>query len=153
MGRGNQHAPMNQGRFFIRLNPASERKLTPEQIIEELRPKLDAVPGIRAFLTNPPMVRIGGNNIRRLYQFTLQSRDLNALYSAAADFEKRMRTLPGLTDVNSDLQISSPMLSVDIDRDRASALGVTEDRSKTRSTTPTASRKSRPSIRRWIVTG
>jgi len=123
---GNQQSPMNQGRFFIRLKPRKERKLTPEQIIEELRPKLATVPGIRVFLANPPMVRIGGNQIRTLYQFTLQSGDLNSLYTAAAALEQRLHSVPGLTDVNSDLQIASPILSVDINHDRASALGVTE---------------------------
>jgi HAE1 family hydrophobic/amphiphilic exporter-1 len=126
MGAGG-NSPVNQGRFFLHLKPRSERKLTPEQVIEELRPKLATVPGMRTFMTNPPLVRIGGQQTRALYQFTLQSTDLNTLYSSAADFEKRMRTLPGLSDVNSDLQIASPMLSVDIDRNRASALGVTED--------------------------
>jgi HAE1 family hydrophobic/amphiphilic exporter-1 len=127
MGTGNQQASVNQGRFFIRLKPRTERKLSPEQIIEELRPKLDAVAGMRTYLTNPPLIRVGGNNSRSLYQFTLQSPDLDALYTGTAEFEKRMRMLPGLSDVNSDLQISSPMLSVDIDRDRASSLGVTEE--------------------------
>ncbi|HEY2843108.1 MAG TPA: efflux RND transporter permease subunit [Bryobacteraceae bacterium] len=127
MGTGNQQASVNQGRFFVRLKPRTVRKLTPEQVIEELRPKLDAVAGMRTYLTNPPLVRIGGNQSRSLYQFTLQSPDLDTLYSSAAEFEKRMRTLPGLSDVNSDLQISSPMLTVDIDRDRASSLGVTEE--------------------------
>ncbi len=127
MGTGNQQASVNQGRFFLRLKPRTERKLTPEQVIEELRPKLDAVAGMRTYLTNPPLVRIGGNQSRSLYQYTLQSPDLDALYRGTAEFEKRMRALPGLSDVNSDLQISSPMLNVDIDRDRASSLGVTED--------------------------
>ena len=127
MGTGNQQASVNQGRLFIRLKHRSERKLSPEQIIQELRPKLDAVAGMRTYLTNPPLIRVGGNNSRSLYQFTLQSPDLEALYSGTAEFEKRMRTLPGLSDVNSDLQISSPMLNVDIDRDRASSLGVTEE--------------------------
>ena len=123
---GNQNSPINQGRFFIQLKPRNKRKLTPEQIIEELRPKLATVPGIRVYLANPPMVRIGGNQIRTLYQFTLQAADLNMLYSSAAAFERRLHSVPGLTDVNSDLQISSPTLSVNIDHDRASALGVTE---------------------------
>ena len=132
MGAGGmQNSPMNQGRFFIQLKPHKERKLTPEQIIEELRPKLAAVPGVRVYLANPPMVRIGGNQIRTLYQFTLQSGDLNTLYTAAAAFEKRLHTVPGLTDVNSDLQIASPTLSVNIDHDRASALGVTEGQIET----------------------
>jgi HAE1 family hydrophobic/amphiphilic exporter-1 len=127
MGTGNQQASVNQGRLFIRLTPRAQRKLTPEQIIQQLRPKLDSVAGMRTYLTNPPLIRVGGNNSRSLYQFTLQSPDLDALYSGTAEFEKRMRTLPGLSDVNSDLQISSPMLTVDIDRDRASSLGVTEE--------------------------
>jgi HAE1 family hydrophobic/amphiphilic exporter-1 len=126
-GGGGPQQSVNQGRLFMRLKPRAERKLTPEQIIEGLRPKLDAVPGIKTYLSNPPLVRIGGYQSRGLYQFTLQSPDLNALYSSAADFEKQMRTLPGLSDVNSDLQISSPMLNVEIDRDRASTLGVSED--------------------------
>src|SRR5215471_13304096 len=91
MGTGNQQQSVNQGRFFMRLKHRSERKLSPEQIIEELRPKLDTVPGMRTYLTNPPVVRIGGNQSRSLYQFTLQSADLKALYASAADFEKRMR--------------------------------------------------------------
>ena len=118
---------INQGRFFVHLKPRRERKLTPEQIIEELRPKLAVIPGMRVYLTNPPLVRIGGMQSRALYQFTLQSSDLSALYASSAEFEKRLRTLPGLSDVNSDLQIASPILNVDIDRNRASSLGVTED--------------------------
>jgi HAE1 family hydrophobic/amphiphilic exporter-1 len=126
MGAGG-NSPVNQGRFFILLKPLGQRKLTPEQVIEELRPKLAVVPGMRTFLSNPPLVRIGGMQSRALYQFTLQSNDLDALYASATEFEKRMRTLPGLSDVNSDLQISSPMLTVDIDRNHASQLGVAED--------------------------
>ena len=112
------------GQLNIRLKPRSERKLTPEQIIEELRPKLNAIPGAQQILTNPPLVRIGGYSSRGLYQFTMQGIDLPTLYRSAADFEKRMKELPGLVDVSSDLQIASPSLTLDIDRDHASALGV-----------------------------
>ena len=102
------------------------RKLTPEQVIEELRPKLAAIPGARQFLTNPPLVRIGGQNSRSLYQFTLQAQDLKTLYQSAASFEQRMKEIPGLADITSDLQIASLQLVIlDIDRDRASALGIT----------------------------
>jgi hydrophobic/amphiphilic exporter-1 (mainly G- bacteria), HAE1 family len=118
---------MNQGRMFGRLSSRSERKITPEQLIDNLRPKLATVTGLRTFLTNPPLVRIGANGARSLYQFTLQASDTNILYSAASDFERRLRTVPGIVDVNSDMQIASPLLNVNIDRDRASALGVTED--------------------------
>ncbi|HSR06588.1 MAG TPA: efflux RND transporter permease subunit [Bryobacteraceae bacterium] len=118
------NAPSAFGRINARLKPRSERKLSPEQVIEQLRPKLNAIPGARQYLTNPPLVRIGAQNSRSLYQFTLQAADLKTLYRAAADFEKHMRQIPGLTDVSSDMQVASPELTLDIDRDRASALGV-----------------------------
>src|SRR5579863_5192131 len=113
------------GYLNIRLKPRSERKLTPEEIIEELRPKLSAIPGAQQILTNPPLVRIGGYSSRGMYQFTMQGIDLPELYRSAADFENRMKEIPGLVDVSSDLQIASPTLTLDIDRDRASALGLT----------------------------
>jgi HAE1 family hydrophobic/amphiphilic exporter-1 len=118
---------INSGRVFARLKPMGQRKLTPEQIIEKLRPKLDAIPGMRTYLQNPPLVRIGGMVSRSLYQYTLQAPDIGVLYRAAAGFEQEMRHVPGLRDVNSDLQISSPEVIVDVDRDRASALGLTAD--------------------------
>ena len=109
-------------------NRSASRHMSPgEQIISSLRPKLNAIPGIRTYLTNPPLIRIGGQQTRSLYQYTLQSQNLEGLYKAAGDFEKVMKQIPGLTDVNSDLQITSPEVMVDIDRDRASAVGVTAD--------------------------
>jgi HAE1 family hydrophobic/amphiphilic exporter-1 len=117
----------NAGRIFVRLKPRAVRRNTPEQVIERLRPKLNAIPGIRSYLQNPPLVRIGGMVSRSLYQYTMQAPETDVLYRAAGEFETRMRALPGLTDVNSDLQISSPRVTVDIDRDRASALGLTAD--------------------------
>jgi hydrophobic/amphiphilic exporter-1 (mainly G- bacteria), HAE1 family len=112
----------------LRLKPRAERKLTPEQIIEELRPKLDRIPGIRTYLQNPPLIRVGGQQTRTVYQYTLQAQDLDELYHAAGIFEKRMKEMPGLFDVNSDLQIASPTVKVDIDRDHASTMGVTADK-------------------------
>ena len=119
------NAAMNNGKLAVRLKPRSERKLTPEQVIAELRPKLNAIPGARQYLTNPPLVRIGGQSSRSLYQVTLQAQDLPTLYRSAEQFELRMKKIPGLVDVNSDLQVASPELTLQIDRNRASALGIT----------------------------
>jgi HAE1 family hydrophobic/amphiphilic exporter-1 len=124
---GSNSSSLNMGRVFLLLKPLSERKMTPEQVIDGLRPKLATVPGVRTFLTNPPLVRIGSTQSRSLYQYTLLASDTAVLYPAVQEFERRMRTLPGIVDVNTDLQIASPILTMDIDRDRASALGVTED--------------------------
>ena len=80
----------NAGRIFMRLKPRTERKLTPEQIIDEMRPKLNAIPGVRTYLTNPPLIRIGGQQSRSLYQYTLQSQDLKELYHGV----RRIRKAP-----------------------------------------------------------
>jgi HAE1 family hydrophobic/amphiphilic exporter-1 len=121
----NVNASSNSGRMFIRLKPRDQRELSADEIVAELRPKLARVPGGRAFMTNPPAVRIGGYGGRSQYVFTLQGQDLQELYKSSANFENVMRQIPGLTDVNSDLQIASPQVMLDIDRDRAAALGVT----------------------------
>lgn len=124
VGAGGPNATGNTGRLFIRLVPHSERDLGPDEIIRDLRPALSRIPGIQAFLQNPPPIRIGGTLTRAQYQFTLTGPDTDALYRAAADFEQRLRALPGFEDVTSDLEITNPELEISIDRDRAAALGV-----------------------------
>jgi HAE1 family hydrophobic/amphiphilic exporter-1 len=114
----------NQGIVFLRLKQVPERP-TVDQVIEELRPKLATVAGIRVFLQNPPPIQIGGQLTKSLYQFTLQSPDTQQLYAASQQFEKLLHDVPGLTDVTSDLQIKNPQVNVAVDRDRASALGLT----------------------------
>ncbi len=124
-GAGGPSATGNIGRVFVTLKPRSQRKLNADEVIQELRPKLATVPGIRVFLQNPPPIRVGGQLTKSQYQFTLQSPEMNELYKYTPLLEAKMRELPGLQDVTSDLQIKSPQVKVDIDRDRASALRVT----------------------------
>ena len=114
----------NQGRIFMRLKDRKERRLSADEVIQELRPKLAQVPGIRVFLQNPPPIRIGGQLTKSLYQLTLQGPDTDELYRVAPQLEAKLRELPGLQDVTSDLQIQNPQVNVEIDRDRALALGV-----------------------------
>jgi HAE1 family hydrophobic/amphiphilic exporter-1 len=102
----------NGGRFFIELKPRNERSLTADQVIEELRPKVAAVPGVRVFLTNPPVINIGGRAARAQYQFTLQGGDTTELYDASTRLEQRLHEIPGLTDVSSDLQLTNPQVNV-----------------------------------------
>jgi HAE1 family hydrophobic/amphiphilic exporter-1 len=115
----------NNGRITLFLKPRSQRRLGPDEIIQELRPKLARLPGIRVFFQNPPPIRIGGYGGKGQYQFALQSPDTAELYRYASAMEGRMRQLPGLQDVSSDLQIKNPEVNIEIDRDRASTLGVT----------------------------
>ena len=76
---------------------------------------------------NLPTIRIGGSLTKALYQYTLQAPDLQELYRWAPIVFDKMRTLPGFQDVTTDLQITSPQVTVDIDRDKASALGVSAE--------------------------
>jgi HAE1 family hydrophobic/amphiphilic exporter-1 len=115
----------NTGRVFIRLKPRNQRRMNVEEIIQELRPKLARVPGIQAFLQIVPPIRIGGLLTKSQYQFTLQSPDTEALYRYAPILEARLRQLPTFQDVNSDLQIKNPQVNIEINRDKASVLGVT----------------------------
>jgi HAE1 family hydrophobic/amphiphilic exporter-1 len=125
IGGGGPSASPNSGRMFIRLKPRSSGRPHVDAIIQQLRGQLNAVPGISAFPQNPPLIRIGGTFTKSLYQFTLQSPDLDELYEWAPKVEARMATLPGFQDVTTDLQITSPQVRVEIDRDKARALGVT----------------------------
>lgn len=115
----------NNGIVFIRLKPKSQRKYNVDQLIEKWRPDLSSVPGMRVYLQNPPTIQIGGRLSRSQYQYTLQSSDTAELYKYASIMLDKFRTLPGFQDVTSDLQIKNPKVNIDIQRDKASTLGVT----------------------------
>jgi HAE1 family hydrophobic/amphiphilic exporter-1 len=121
----------NGGRLQIELKPREERTLTADQVIESLRPKVQSVPGVRVFLTNPPAINIGGRATRAQYQFTLTTGDTETLYESATKFEQALHDLPGLQDVSSDLLLGNPQLNVTLDRDRIAALGLTADQVET----------------------
>jgi HAE1 family hydrophobic/amphiphilic exporter-1 len=114
----------NAGIIFIRLRPHDERPAV-DEVIGRLRPRLADIPGIRVFLQNPPAIRLGGSLSRGLYQYTLQGTDTTELYRVAARMEQEVRGLPGFRDVATDLQLASPEVVVDVDRDKAAALGLT----------------------------
>jgi hydrophobic/amphiphilic exporter-1 (mainly G- bacteria), HAE1 family len=114
----------NQGFIFAMMKPRPPRKLNVDEVMMELRPKLAKVPGVMVFLQNPPPITINGQNTNSAYQMTLQSANLDEIYAWAPKLMGQMRTLPGFLDVTSDLQIQSPQLDVNIDRDRAQSLGV-----------------------------
>lgn len=117
----------NQGRIFLRLKPRSQRRFSVDELIQEFRSKLAKIPGVMVFMQNPPPIRIGGQLTKSLYQFTLQCPDTKELFQYASLLENKMQALPGLQDVTSDLQIKSRQISIEIDRDKASILGITAD--------------------------
>jgi len=124
VGGGGRLSTVNQGRLFIHLKPRSEREMNADEVARSLSQKLAAVPGMRAFISNPPVLNIGGRSSKSEYQFTLTSSDMEALYQGAGALERRLQDVPGLLDVSSDLQIKNPQVQVEIARDRAAALGI-----------------------------
>jgi HAE1 family hydrophobic/amphiphilic exporter-1 len=116
---------LNNGRMFFRLK--DKRKLDANQIIQELRPKFAQLPGINVYLRNPPIVPIGGMQSKGLYQYSLQDTDVKELFDWAPKLTEKLKQQPGFQDVTTDLQIAAPQVNVQIDRDKAAALGVTAE--------------------------
>ncbi len=125
VGQSDVSAASNTGNILVLLKPLSQRHQGVDAIIEDLRPKLTTVPGIGIYLQNPPLVQVGGQVTKSPYQLTLQGPDRNELYRDARTLEGRIATVPGLLDVTSDIQTNNPQLNVEIDRDKAAALGIT----------------------------
>jgi HAE1 family hydrophobic/amphiphilic exporter-1 len=125
VGASGTRVGSNSGFMFMKLKPRHERKLNADQIIQKLRPKVMSVPGIMMFMQNPPPIRLEATLAKAQYQFVLQSPDTDELYKQAAVFEMKVRGMPMLQDVTSDLQIKNPQVTLDIDRDRAASLGIT----------------------------
>jgi len=125
VGASGPNASVNSGRVTIRLKPRGQRQLSADEIIQELTPKLRRVPGIQAFLRSPSAIPIGGQQTNSTYQFTLQSLDLQALRQSIPLLLAKVKTIPGLRGVDSDLQLSTPQVQVQVDHDKAATFGIT----------------------------
>ncbi len=119
--------PVNQGRVFMHLKEVKDRPnhMSADQVIQQLRRKLAAVPDVRVFLQVPPTINVGGRIANSQYQYTLQAPDTKQLYEQAPRLEAELRKIPQIQDVSSDLQLHNPQLAVKVDRDKAYALGLT----------------------------
>jgi HAE1 family hydrophobic/amphiphilic exporter-1 len=117
----------NTGTLFLVLKPRSERALSADEVIQQLRPKLAQVAGIRVFLQNPPAISVGGRISKSQYQYTLQGSDVEELYRIAPQLAAKIQTLPGFLDVTTDLQLRNPQVNIEINRDKASSLGISAE--------------------------
>ncbi|HEY9614030.1 efflux RND transporter permease subunit, partial [Allocoleopsis sp.] len=141
VGAGGPNAAANSGRIFIRLKPPELRQVKPnsfglahlsaDEVVQKLRPKVSKIPGIKVFLSNPPAINIGGQQTKAQYQFTLSSASFQDLAQNAPALEEKLRQLPQLQDVNSDLEVKNPQVQVQINRDQASAYGLTANQIET----------------------
>jgi len=124
VGASGPRPTVNSGTMVINLKPPGERGESANQIIARLRPMVNTVPGVRVFLQNPPPIRIGGMITSAQFQYTLQGSRLDELYEWNDRLLERLRELPGLVDVNSNLKNQSPTLELAIDRNKLAALGL-----------------------------
>ncbi|MDR2161081.1 MAG: efflux RND transporter permease subunit [Desulfovibrio sp.] len=114
----------HEGVMFLSLRDRAERPHA-SVIAERLRNLFAKVPGINAYTSLPPPLRIGGASTKGLYQFTMQSPDTATLYRDSNILLQKVRAMPGLQNVTMDLMLSNPEVRVSINRDKASALGIT----------------------------
>jgi hydrophobe/amphiphile efflux-1 (HAE1) family protein len=124
IGAGLGGQTTNNGRFYINLKPWGQRKLTAQQVIEELRPKLAKVEGVRVFLQAAQIIRVGGRLSRTMYEYTLQDPNLQELDDWAPRVLERLRKLPMLRDVATDQQMAGTQVALSIDREKAASLGI-----------------------------
>jgi HAE1 family hydrophobic/amphiphilic exporter-1 len=122
IGAGGNNPSLNRGRLFITLKPHSER-VSADQVIRQLRPQLAGLLGMKAFMQNIPTIRIGSLT-KSPYQYTLRSASTEELYHWVPIIEGKLKSIPSLVDVSADLQIRQPQVRVDLDRAKASALGI-----------------------------
>jgi HAE1 family hydrophobic/amphiphilic exporter-1 len=130
VGSGGARGGSNQGSFGIGLKPRGERPPINE-VMRELRQKFAAIPGLNVYLQNRPLLTIGGLVSKAQYQYTLQDADTKELYSTATKLRLALEKVPGFLDVTSDLDLSTPSVQVTVDRDRASALGISMNQIET----------------------
>jgi multidrug efflux pump subunit AcrB len=124
VGSGGPRVGTNTGSMLLKLKSLSQRDLSADEVIQELRPKLQSVAGINAYMQNPPSIRVGGHFTKSTYQYTLQDTDQDELNSTSLKLLNALSHAPGFADVTTDMDLSAPAANVDIDRDQAAARGV-----------------------------
>jgi len=122
---GGGQGTSNTGRMFMALKPLDERKVSADDVIARLRPKLASVVGASLYLQAIQDIRVGGRLSNALFQFTLQGDDLRELNRWAPRMLAKLQTLPAITDVSTDQQNRGLEASLAIDRDTAARLGIT----------------------------
>ncbi len=115
---------INNGRMNIQLTPLAERKISADEVIARLRPKISRVAGVSMYLQANQDLRIGGRSSGAQYQYTLQSDSVSELNEWAPQVYSKLRSLPQLADVNSDQQDRGLAATLQIDRQTAGRLGI-----------------------------
>ena len=131
VGAGGSRATANNGTLLLKLKPSGERTQSIDQLMQSLRGRFAQVPGIRAYIQNPPAIQVGGRQSKAQYQYTLQSADLDSLYAWSDKVVEKFRGLKGFQDITTDLDLNGPSLVVSVNRERLAPLGLSMDQVQT----------------------
>ncbi len=127
IGVGGPNSTNNTGRIFIALKPKSVRKEDGQAVINRLRRTASSVTGTTTYFRMVQNINLGGRIAKGEFQYTLQSSDTELLYESSEEMRRKIALLPGLRDVNSDLYIKNPQMTIEIDREKAAVYGISVD--------------------------
>ena len=127
IGPGGPNPSPNFGRLTIALKPKAERKVSATEVIQRLRRSTNVIPGMIVYYQNVQNINITGRISKSEFQYTLQSSDTDTLFRVASEMRDKVARIDGLRDVTTDLYIKNPQMSVEVDRERAAAYGITVD--------------------------
>ena len=126
VGSGGPNTLGNSGRMLVALKPRSERDKLPV-ILARLRNEANVVPGMQIFFQPIQNINLGGKLSKSQYQYTLQSNDTDALYRLAPQLRDKISKIPGLLDVTTDLYVTNPQITVEVDREKSAVYGISID--------------------------
>ena len=123
---GSTSRTLNNGRIIVALAPQNTRPLA-QQVLEQIRPRLDDIPGLRVYLQNVPALRIGGFVSKSEFQYALLDANMDELVKWVPKIVDRLDRSASVVDVNTDLTLDNPKVQIIIDRERASRMGISAD--------------------------
>ena len=126
VGTGGPNSVGNSGRMLVALKPRKERDNL-QTILARLRQTVNVVPGIAIYFQPIQNINLGGKLAKSQYQYTLQSNDTATLYRLAPELREKISRVPGLLDVTTDLYVTNPQVTIEVDREKAAVYGVTVD--------------------------
>jgi hydrophobic/amphiphilic exporter-1 (mainly G- bacteria), HAE1 family len=126
VGTGGPNSVGNSGRMLVALKPRKERDNL-QTILARLRQTANVVPGLAIYFQPIQNINLGGKLAKSQYQYTLQSNDTATLYRLTPELRDKISRIPGLLDVTTDLYVTNPQVTIDVDREKSAVYGVTVD--------------------------
>ena len=126
VGTGGPNSVGNSGRMLVALKPRNERDNL-QTILARLRRTANVVPGLAIYFQPIQNINLGGKLAKSQYQYTLQSNDTEALYRLAPQLREKISKIDGLLDVTTDLYVTNPQVTIDVDREKSAVYGLTVD--------------------------